>query len=268
MGDKDLIGVNKSFCISLKRNESEWKGVLDLIHSNGFPSCEIFEGVEGSSYKDTDVSHILSPWQEYILKYEERRHNHEHFKTWGGMGCYLSHLGVWKNAIDKGYERIAVFEDDIYFNSGFKELLATSIKNVPADSQLLLLDSIQLTTTLIPNTAVSRVFRFFGTHGYVINRDCMIALISRALPIELQIDSYMSFMIRLIDLKVYNIAGLCGQTFHVSNIQTTCINCPDLSHKPFIWLNLLVDNIILVITSLILITVVATAFFARRNCKT
>ena len=274
MTGKDLIGINKSYCISLKKHETHWVDILDTIHKNGFPSCEIFEGILGNSYKDKDVSGILSPWQEYILKFGDRRHNHEHFITWGGLGCYLSHATIWQDALDKGYDRVAIFEDDVYFQPNFAGMLNSSIERVPKDYQLLLFDAIKLDTTEIKQNenkqnenTVLKVNRFFGTHAYVITRECMSILLSRAYPIEIQVDSYMSFMIKLLDLKFYDISGLCGQQNHFSSIQTLCIDCPDLGFQKFKFINTLVDNIVPIIGTLVIFTVIITYLISRRNCK-
>lgn len=261
MSDKDLLNVDKSYCISLKTNDTKWDILLNSIHKNGFPSCEIFEGIPGISFKDTDVSNVLSVWQEYILKFAKERHNHEHFNTWGGLGCYMSHTTIWKEAVDKGYKRIAIFEDDVYFDPKFKERLNESMKNVPKDSQLILFDSKKLESKPVfddkkKQTNVSKIQRFFGLHAYVIDRACMKILLSRVFPIELQIDSYISFMISFYNLKVYDIAGLCGQSFHMSSIQTTCQKCPSIGSMRNDKRRL-AGNIIISLITIVLIVVVA-----------
>lgn len=230
--DKDLLDVEKSYCISLKKQEPKWDEILDNIHRRGFPSCEIFEGVLGSKYKDTDTSNLLSVWQEYILNFEKDRHNHEQFTSWGGLGCYMSHYSIWKDAIEKGYKKIAVFEDDVVFKDNFIQKLENDIDKVPTDYQILLFSSYKLTSSQLSidgyQTDVAKVERFFGTHSYIITDAAMIVLLSRALPVEVQLDSYMSFMIRLYDIPTYDISGLTRQALHVSNIQTDCVNCPNV----------------------------------------
>lgn len=232
--DKDILGVNKSYCISMKSKENTWPNVLSTIHSNGFPSCEIFEGIVGSVYNNKDVSNILSVWQEYIVKYTKVRHNHGHFSTWGGLGCYLSHAAIWKDAVLKGYDKIAVFEDDLYFIKNFKERIALNEPHVPSDCQLLILGAITLNATEIykKNDIISQINNFWCTQSYIIDNSCMRVLLSRLFPVELQIDSYMSCMIRLYNLKAYNISNVTGQKGNdTSSIQTDCVNCPSLFSK-------------------------------------
>lgn len=227
--DKDILGVKKSYCISMKSKEHIWTSLLNKIHSNGFPSCEIFEGIVGNTYKKKDVSNILSVWQEYIIKFTKVRHNHGHFSTWGGLGCYLSHAAIWKDAVKKGYDKIAIFEDDLYFVPNFKERVEQNAKLVPSDYQMLLLGAYTLNGTDIYKgyNTITKINNFFCTHSYIIDNSCMRILLSRLFPIELQLDSYMSCMIRLYDIKTYNIEKVTGQ-MHIdkSSIQTDCVDCP------------------------------------------
>jgi GR25 family glycosyltransferase involved in LPS biosynthesis len=41
----------------------------------------------------------------------------------GMIGCGLSHLFVWKDAIKKNYKNILVLEDDVYFTDDFSSYL-------------------------------------------------------------------------------------------------------------------------------------------------
>jgi len=266
--DKDLLDVDKSYCISLKKQEYKWDQILDKIHQRGFPSCEIFEGILGSTYKDSDTSSILSVWQEYILNFEKDRHNHEQFTTWGGLGCYLSHCEIWKDALKKGYKKIAVFEDDVFFRDSFNNKLEKNITNVPEDCQLLLMGSYRLSSNPVEvdgsETDVAYVSRFFGTHAYIITDSAMIVLLSRAFPVEVQLDSFMSFMIKIYAIPAYDISGICGQEMHVSNIQTTCINCPnvdtDMSNGVISYLNFALthhQSIIIIILTISIIFLIS-----------
>jgi len=40
--------------------------------------------------------------------------------TYGEIGCFLSHYNVWKDVAENGYEKVAVFEDDIRFEPFFR----------------------------------------------------------------------------------------------------------------------------------------------------
>lgn len=263
--DKDLLNVEKSYCISMAKNENKWGSILDQIHYNGFPSCDIFEAVNGSEYKNSNNIGILSVWEEYILKLAKKRNNHEHFTSWGGLGCYLSHCAIWTDAINKGYKKIAVFEDDVVFANDFENRLKLSIVNVPENYEILLMGANRLSSTPVngvDGNNIVAINRFFFTHAYVITDHAMTVLLSRAFPVELQIDSFMSFMIQLNSLPTYDIAGLCSQVMHLSSIQTLCTDCPDIGadgkyQSSFNYFVKQYHNIIIIILTILIIFLIA-----------
>lgn len=60
--------------------------------------------------------------------------SHEGWPTAGTKGCYLSHLGVLKDAKNHNYERILILEDDVSFTQYFDILMRetiTQLKNHP-----------------------------------------------------------------------------------------------------------------------------------------
>lgn len=220
-----LLDVDKVYCISLKKNEEKWNDILDNIKKNGFPEPVIFEGIVGTAYKDK-ASEVLGVWQEYILKNNLDRHNHEQFSRFGALGCYLSHASIWQDIKENNYKRAIVFEDDIEFVSDFLNLMKERIPYIPTDYDVLLLDVVDC----FDSTVVNKYFKkidglFFGTHSYIITDTAVDALLPRIFPVEVQIDSYMSYMGNIADLNMYYTDGLTDQAFHMSSIQSVCINC-------------------------------------------
>ena len=61
------------------------------------------------------------------------------YGTNGMIGCGLSHLFIWKDAINKKYKNILVLEDDITFTDDFNEYFLNVIKEVPEDYDILYL---------------------------------------------------------------------------------------------------------------------------------
>lgn len=62
--------------------------------------------------------------------------SHDGWPTAGTKGCYLSHLGVLKDAQDHHYQRILILEDDVSFTQYFDILMGetiTQLKNYPWD---------------------------------------------------------------------------------------------------------------------------------------
>ena len=40
--------------------------------------------------------------------------------TMGEYGCFLSHYAIWRDVVDRGYQKILIFEDDIRFENYFR----------------------------------------------------------------------------------------------------------------------------------------------------
>jgi|LakMenEpi03Aug12_release.lakeMendotaPanAssembly.Ray.scaffolds.fasta_scaffold255353_3 glycosyl transferase family 25 len=220
-----LLGIDKVYCISLKKNQEKWPDILKNIEENGFPKPVIFEGILGDSYKNK-ASEVLGVWQEYILKNNLDRHNHEQFSKFGGLGCYLSHVAIWDDVLKNNYRRVLVFEDDIEFVKNFEDMMKERISYIPTDYDMLFLD----VADCFDYTNVNKYFKkidglFFGMHSYIITDNAAKVLLPRIFPVELQIDSYISYMGNLSDLNMYYTDGLTDQSFHVSSIQTICVNC-------------------------------------------
>lgn len=232
---EQIFNIDQSYCISLKRNSVMWDTIINNIHMSGFPSCKIMEGV----IPDDNDRRLLGVWQEYILDFEKRRHNHEHFISIGGLGCYLSHVKIWRDMIESGYNRIAIFEEDVKFNKD---------KKIPKliDCDIILLGS------LVLNGDDKCVERFFGTQSYIINRDTVSKLLEKIFPVEVQIDSYISFMIKLHKLSVCNIPDITYQDNHFSTIQSSCENCHDLGSLKMKIYNIIPYVIILILISLLI----------------
>jgi GR25 family glycosyltransferase involved in LPS biosynthesis len=61
------------------------------------------------------------------------------YGTNGMIGCGLSHLFIWQDAIKKNYKNILVLEDDVYFSNDFNKYLHNIMEEVPKDYDILYL---------------------------------------------------------------------------------------------------------------------------------
>jgi GR25 family glycosyltransferase involved in LPS biosynthesis len=57
----------------------------------------------------------------------------------GMIGCGLSHLFVWQNAVENNYRNVLVLEDDVYFSDDFNECLPRVWEELPDDYDILYL---------------------------------------------------------------------------------------------------------------------------------
>jgi GR25 family glycosyltransferase involved in LPS biosynthesis len=59
----------------------------------------------------------------------------------GSIGCWLGHYSIWAEAISRKFEYSMIFEDDIMLAENFSSKLNHALKLVPADFDILFLNS-------------------------------------------------------------------------------------------------------------------------------
>lgn len=113
------------------------------------------------------------------------------------IGCFLSHLGIWRWMIETGLPRVLVFEDDANPAPGFD---AARFRATMADLERR--DEMVFLGRLIMNgmaedaakvaPALPRMFYFNGTFAYLITPSAARVLIRNLLPIRGHIDHQIS----------------------------------------------------------------------------
>ena len=129
-----------------------------------------------------------------------------------------------------------VFEDDVQFYAGFQENFKNVITNAPKNFDVILLDTLWCQNTIDYNKLFYKLKgQFFGMHGYIISKQGALNLLKNALPMEIQIDSYMAYYAELYNLNLYLCKDrLCTQIFHPSTIQQSCMMCTLTDQRIFI----------------------------------
>ena len=95
----------------------------------------------------------------------------------GNLGCTITHVNICKDALEKAFEYVVVFEDDCIFNRSYKEFIeyfSTSI-------ELLKINNIKYDLFLLGNNShlqfnpvtsfLTQVFEFYGTHALIMNKN-------------------------------------------------------------------------------------------------
>ena len=155
----------------------------------------------------------------------------------GAVGCALSHVKVSEQALKRGFESIAVFEDDAALHQHSARELRSLLEAAPADWQCLLWGwwdrggstvvqqvaasnsnhgtflPVSSNCTTEPSSESSiplvRVGRFWGCHAYVLNRSGMAQLVELNTPVSKQVDAALSEASVASNglLKVYGVAN-------------------------------------------------------------
>lgn len=115
-----MEGGLRVYCINLKHREDRWRRFTsqpeyDVLKQSY--DVERFEGVNGSTLSLASEDRISLRTKRNIK--ENTRRDHEELSTAGGVGCYLSHVGVWKKFLETSEAFAIVFEDDAVLYEGF-----------------------------------------------------------------------------------------------------------------------------------------------------
>jgi GR25 family glycosyltransferase involved in LPS biosynthesis len=111
------------------------------------------------------------------------------------IGCFLSHLAVWRWMLSAGFPRLLVFEDDAspvadFSADRFHRILAAE----PAATGLVFLGCIIMNglADSPQGGELARLYYFNGTHAYLITRAAAQALLEKLLPLHAHIDHQIS----------------------------------------------------------------------------
>jgi len=212
------------YIINLDRRPDRWNHIQRVVKQCGFNNVQRVSAVDG---KKLNVSQFVTPRALDLLR--KPRVRHEDLGSAGAVGCYLSHVNVWKQIAESGVPSI-VLEDDAVITSVLSRYnIYHNISDVCNGFDIVLLGYCLLRTPLLgppPNargTVVPYKGMFFGTTFYWLSPNGARKLLSTALPIDVQVDSYIGQHSDLI-IGVH-FPNLASQRGTDTDIQTPCYNC-------------------------------------------
>jgi len=200
--------------------------------------------VEAVVGKDLDLSQVsITDKARYDLNMGKRCSNLS-FSTMGSIGCYLSHVKVWKTFLDTGKDYCIVFEDDTkptsYFTYDNIVYLLEFLNKVKVDICMLYYSPNRIMTkTLVspmpypPGDSI-RLYRssllMYGTNAYLISRDYILRLLDKVFPMEVQIDGFLALQsINDKDVQFYICDPPIAESYSKWSSTTgdgkMCINC-------------------------------------------
>lgn len=146
-------------------------------------------------------SRIVSDRSEMVLKGTIETLNIADLPSFGAVGCYLSHLSLWMKLASSDEDCMIIFEDDARLVVGEEELMQT-VTRTHGEYDILLLGYRFPLDTLFQRRAKKHTHllsemvadRFYETHAYCITKDAASKLIQHALPVEMQVDAFLSAM--------------------------------------------------------------------------
>ena len=105
--------INLPRATERRRKMDEQLAGLDLPYA-------VFDGVDGNARRDELAKLMDLPAFERNLGRKV---------LWGGIGCYTSHLGVWKEFLASGKPAALILEDDVVFHDDFLSAIDLALAN-------------------------------------------------------------------------------------------------------------------------------------------
>ena len=199
-----------------------------------FKKFNVFPAIVG---KELDIKKYVTTdaYQQILLTEKTGKRIHHYDLTRGAVGCYLSHLNIYKKIAKSNKKYGLIFEDDVKIATDFYKRMLYGLNTVPNDWDIYLLGVTCLKCNI--NQDYININRFWGTHGYLIKKETAIKLVEKLdVLLKKQIDADLSLLIKNKQLKVYGINPLIvvqdGSKF-TSDIQTPVENNIDAFNEEF-----------------------------------
>lgn len=221
-----------AFCINLKHHPQKWEKSFKALSENGFKNIRRIEGVYGKELSQEYIEQNVSVYARFLLKNPEQRCSHDQLTTLGAIGCYLSHVMIWKTIVNENLENAFVFEDDLSFVKEFKNTIPHYLSNLNSN-----IDVFSFGYNNKDNNS------FMGTQGYYITNDGAKKLLQYAFPIESHIDRYMGISNNIRYINLF----FSPKTLVIQNN----INGSSVSSSYFCWKCILPSNVYLFILYLL-----------------
>lgn len=243
--------IDSSYVINLDRRPERYKVVKKILDENGFPFVKRFSAIDASKIPKQYIDSIITnDVKRYLDKDIKIRTEHSQV-TKGAIGCYLSHINLWNKLVNSDKEYMLIFEDDADIVGHLIDVISdiiNSIKNNNIDIFLLhaicpdILNREHLCHSKNPDfyiyakktiLPIFKINYFWSNAAYIISKKAAYKLLDKALPINEQIDHYMSNSIWNLNLKIYTtFPGLAKQNdIFSTDIQIPCLKSCDSNLK-------------------------------------
>ena len=156
--------------------------------------------------KDLDIKNYITPIAYNRLMEIDRtkKRKHHYDITRGAVGCYLSHLDIYKKIAASNKKYGLIFEDDVMIATDFYKRMLYGLNTVPNNWDIYLLGLICLKCNI--NNDYIDVNRFWGLHAYLVKKDTAAKLVNYlGKLINKQIDADLSLLIKQNKIKVYGV---------------------------------------------------------------
>lgn len=183
-------GLPSPLVVTLDRRADRWIQSQTHLAASGIDDPLRVSAVDGSLLTKADLETLLAdpaavdvPLDEYLQM------------TRPAVGCFLSHLSIWRGFLESGAPHVLIIEDDARPSYDFSPARArATLASMPDDTDILLLGGTIMDGLAEPTTDPSflRTYYYNGTYAYLLTRKGCLALLPRLLPLRTHIDNQIS----------------------------------------------------------------------------
>lgn len=244
----------KTFVINLDRRPDRWDNLMNQSESQRIPNLQRFSAIDGKTL-DIDTDTRISTYAKYNIKNFTRR-GHEMLDSIGGIGCALSHIGLWKKLVESDENVFLIMEDDIILPHGTwyrvvelfnetPEIKETKNWDIWSIGTIMCLPKIIHTEVVpTPQTDIKKwntCGKLVGLNAYFITRDAAEKLLEKVFPLELHIDWFISYYAATNPFKILHNSYVNIQQIGVGSdiaMKSKCIICdlpPNVEDEYFLF---------------------------------
>jgi len=147
-----------SYLINLDARRDRLAASLEELKNAAFTDVQRFAAIDAR-----DALALERAWAPYGTP---------RFAAWDGaiayvpgkQGCFLSHLAVWQDIIDRDLPHACIFEDDVIFHHHWAQIAPTAFAFTPQDYDVLYMGSL----SMAQGTGLVRRVLVYGMHAYVV----------------------------------------------------------------------------------------------------
>jgi glycosyl transferase family 25 len=173
----------KSFVINLAKRKDRIEHVYNNYTSK-LLDIEIFNAFDGKNL-DNNPKEYIELKNEFIHNIKNNNTKNIHYPffsfnpfTLGELGCFMSHLILWKKIITENIDKLIILEDDCIINETFDVVLKDVLENeLPTDFNIIFLGGrpekfyrCDKDVQISKNISIKYDNNPYGTYSYIISR--------------------------------------------------------------------------------------------------
>jgi glycosyl transferase family 25 len=177
--------------INLPHRTDRWRAVSRRLSAVGLTKLIKAPAVDGTRLEDDNIAALLGT-SANVIDAAPRSHL---TLTRPAIGCFLSHLAIWRWMLETNLPRVLVFEDDAAPAAHYDPAhLRSAVTSLSEKCELIFLGCMIMggLADRPERSKLARLYYFNGTFAYLITPEAYKALLPRLLPLRSHIDHQIS----------------------------------------------------------------------------